>query len=149
LVKRDWQGVALDDLVRAQLEPFLDSAYERLAVQGPALLLMPLAAQELGLALHELATNASKYGALSVPGGKIDIHWTVDGGTASAKRFLMRWRETGGPLVSPPMRTGFGSTVTTSSLSRSFNGQAKLEYSPEGHSWELSAPVGHVIARLP
>jgi PAS domain S-box-containing protein len=145
LVRRDWRGVVLEDLVRAQLEPFLDSAKERLAVDGPVLLLMPIAAQDLGLALHELATNASKYGALSVPAGKIDIRWTIDNGTASGKHFYMTWRESGGPMVSPQVRKGFGFTVTTSSLSRSFNGEAKLDYRPEGLSWELAAPLGQLI----
>jgi PAS domain S-box-containing protein len=148
LVKREWQGVVLEDLVRAQLEPFLDSAKDRLATHGPVLLLMPTAAQELGLALHELATNASKYGALSVAAGKIDIGWTINCGTAGTKRFFMTWRETGGPLVSPPARRGFGSTVTTSSLSRSFNGETKLDYRPEGLSWELAAPIDHLITEV-
>jgi PAS domain S-box-containing protein len=148
LVKRDWQGVVLEDLVRAQLEPFLDRAKKRIAAHGPTLLLMPEAAQDLGLALHELATNASKYGALSVPAGKIDIGWRIDDDTAGAKRFLMTWRETGGPPVRPPNRAGFGSVVITNALSRAFNGEAKLEYNPEGLSWELVAPVGHLFSEV-
>jgi two-component sensor histidine kinase len=149
LVKRKWQGVVLEDLVCAQLEPFLDRSKNRIAAHGPDLLLMPEAAQDLGLALHELATNASKYGALSVPAGKIDIGWTIDDGTEGARRFLMTWRETGGPVVRPPNRTGFGSAVITNALSRAFNGEAKLEYSPQGLSWELAAPVGHLFTEVP
>jgi PAS domain S-box-containing protein len=148
LVKRDWQGVGLEDLVRAQLEPFVDSAGERLEVHGPALLLKPQAAQDLGMALHELATNASKYGALSVATGTIEIAWTVDGRTAEAKRFLMTWRESGGPMVSPPVRTGFGSTVITRTLRSTFKAKAELDYRAEGLSWELTAPMGQLIAEL-
>jgi PAS domain S-box-containing protein len=144
LVNRNWEGVVLEDLVRAQLAPFLDSTMERLAAHGPALLLMPQGAQDLGLALHELATNASKYGALSVANGKIDIGWRIDGG----KRFQMTWRETGGPAVRAPTHKGFGFTVITSTLSRAFNGEARLGYSPEGLTWELAAPIGHVITEL-
>jgi PAS domain S-box-containing protein len=151
LVSRDWQWVALEDLVRAQLEPFLDNAMERLLADGPALLLMPLAAQDLGLALHELATNASKYGALSAPTGKVDISWTVTdyAGAAGAKQFRMTWRESGGPRVSRPVRQGFGSTVITATLARTFNGKAELEYRPEGVSWELTAPLGNPVFIFP
>jgi two-component sensor histidine kinase len=148
LLQRDWQGVVLDDLVRAQLDPFLDSAPQRLAAHGPALLLAPLAVQDLGMALHELATNASKYGALSVPTGKIEIGWTVVDGTADGKRFQMTWRESGGPMVSPPDRRGFGSTVTTQILTATFKGKAELEYRAEGLSWQLTAPMGDLIAEL-
>jgi PAS domain S-box-containing protein len=148
LVKRDWHGVVLEDLVRTQLEPFVESAGERLALHGPTLLLMPQAAQDLGMALHELATNASKYGALSAPTGKIEIGWTVDGGTAKAERFVMTWRESGGPMVSPPLRTGFGSTVITRTLTTTLKGQAELEYRAEGLAWQLTAPVGRLIAEF-
>ena len=146
LVKRDWRWISLKELVRAQLEPFLDNDNERLVAHGPALLLMPLAAQDLGLALHELATNASKYGALSAPTGKVDLGWAVvdDGGAAGAKHFHMAWRESGGPTVSHPVRKGFGSTLVTATLSRTFNGKADLEYRPEGVSWKLTAPMGHL-----
>jgi two-component sensor histidine kinase len=117
-------------------------------VHGPALLLKPQAAQDLGMALHELATNASKYGALSVATGTIEIAWTVDGRAAEAKRFLMTWRESGGPMVSPPLHTGFGSTVITRTLKNTFRGQAEVEYRAEGLSWELTAPMGHLVAEL-
>jgi two-component sensor histidine kinase len=121
LVKHDWQGVSLSDFVQAQIDPFLDSAKERLTAEGPPLVLRPSAAQELGLALHELATNASKYGALSVPTGKIDIGWAIDRGpTNGAMRFHMTWRETGGPSVGHPVSRGFGTTVVTAALSTTF-----------------------------
>jgi PAS domain S-box-containing protein len=150
LVKLDWRWVSLQDLVRAQLEPFLDSAGERLVVRGPALLLMPGGAQDLGLALHELATNASKYGALSAPNGKVDIGWTVvDGPAAGAKHFHMTWRESGGPTVNQPARKGFGSMVITATVSRTFNGKAELEYRPEGVYWELTAPMGSLAFTAP
>jgi two-component sensor histidine kinase len=88
LVKRQLEGVLLENLVPAQFAPFLDRAKERLAAHGPALLLMPEAAQDLWLALYELATNASKYGALSVAAGRIDIDWTIDDeAAAGGKRF--------------------------------------------------------------
>jgi PAS domain S-box-containing protein len=149
LVKHDWQGVRLGDLVQAQLDPFLDSFTGRLTAEGPPLLLRPSAAQELGLALHELATNASKYGALSVPTGKIDIDWAIDcGPTNGANRFHMIWCETGGPGVRPPVSKGFGTAVVTTALSTTFNGEAELDYRPEGLCWELRAPVGGLIQEL-
>jgi two-component sensor histidine kinase len=148
LVRREWRGVDLHELVRGQLEPFLDSAKDRLTANGPILLLTPAAAQELGLALHELATNASKYGALSVPKGKIEVAWKIEDETAASKRLHMTWLESGGPAVNPPIRKGFGFTVTTSSLSRSFKGEAKVHYRHQGVFWELTAPVGNLIAEL-
>jgi two-component sensor histidine kinase len=84
----------------------------------------------------------------SIPTGNIEICWTVDGGTAGAKHFYMRWRESGGPMVSPPVRKGFGSTVITGTLARTLNGKAQLEYRPGGLSWELTAPMGHLIEEL-
>ena len=148
LVERDWRGVLLADLVRAQLEPFLDRADERLAAHGPPLLLVPQGAQDLGLAIHELATNASKYGALSVPGGKIDLGWTIDAAAGGDKSVRIKWREIGGPTVTPPTRKGFGSSVVTGILSRSFKGEAKLNYCASGLSWELVAPIGHLVREV-
>jgi two-component sensor histidine kinase len=109
---------------------------------------MPAAAQELGLALHELATNASKYGALSVPTGRIEIGWTISDWAASTKRFHMTWRESGGPAVQRPIRKGFGSTVIVATLSRTFTGEAELDYRPEGVRWEFTAPMSPLIAEF-
>jgi PAS domain S-box-containing protein len=149
LVERNWHGVALADLVRAQLVPFVDRATERVAVHGPALLLTPMAAQELGLALHELATNAAKYGALSVPAGKIDVGWKIDRNRATGgPGFRMTWCESGGPVVSPPTGKGFGSTTISNTISKSFNGEVKLDYRPEGLCWELAAPIGRIGTEL-
>jgi PAS domain S-box-containing protein len=149
LVERDWRGVALADLVHSQLEPFLDLASDRLTANGPALLLTPKAAQDLGLALHELATNASKFGALSVATGKIEVTWTVDRGGAGTPSFIMTWRETGGPPIGPPIRKGFGSTAITSALSSSYKGKARLDYPSEGLLWEFVAPTGQLLRELP
>jgi len=138
LVKRGWQGVAIDELVQAQLAPFLDEAQKRLAARGPALLLKPEAAQNLGLALHELATNASKYGALSRPTGRIEIGWTIDPDVATRRRFHMSWREIGGPEVMPPKHTGFGHTVIKDTVARALRGEVALEFKPEGFVWRLT-----------
>jgi two-component sensor histidine kinase len=80
--------------------------------------------------------------------GKIEIGWRIDCGAASAKRFHMTWRESGGPMVSPPARKGFGSTVIGGTLTRTFNGKVELAYAPEGLSLELTAPMGDLIAEL-
>jgi PAS domain S-box-containing protein len=109
LVLNEWKGVETADLVRAQLAHFADLIGSRIAMQGPKLRLNPASVQAFGLALHELATNAGKYGALSVDGGRVDVDWRVDGNI-----FAMSWTERNGPPVSPPQRHGFGSTVIAS-----------------------------------
>lgn len=134
LVKGDWRAVSLGDLVHAQLAPFLDNMEERLRVSGSDLSLKPMMAQELGLTLHELATNALKYGALSVPGGRIHVNWSLSG-----EHFLMSWRESGGPPVSPPLRKGFGHMVVQSM--QSMESDVVLEFAPEGVIWRLTAPA--------
>jgi two-component sensor histidine kinase len=136
----------LAGLVRAQLEPLLNRTRARVAAHGPTLLLLPAAAQDLGLALRELGTNASKSGALSVPTGKVDIAWKVDDSQGPAmKRLRLRWCEKGGPPVCAPGWQGFGSTVITSTLGASFKGVAKVDYCPEALSWEPEAPLSHLI----
>ena len=102
LVARNWKGAAMGELVRAQLAPFADEASSRIAMAGPDLELKPDAVHSLTLALHELATNAAKYGALSVPEGRVAIAWELGGGSATAApRFRMSWRESNGPPVTP------------------------------------------------
>jgi PAS domain S-box-containing protein len=139
LVARDWRGASISELVRAQLAPFAEAS-GRIAVTGPDLDLKPDAVQGLTLALHELATNAAKYGALSVPEGRVAIDWSLDEASASEPRFRMSWRETNGPPVNPPTRQGFGHVVISEMVASSLRGQVTLDYAPDGVRWAIDAP---------
>jgi PAS domain S-box-containing protein len=141
LIKREWEGVAIEELVHAQLAPFLDTEHKQLIAHGPALLLKPEAAQNLGLALHELATNASKYGALSHPAGRIKVGWDVTPNPAARRRFHMHWREIGGPEVKPPKHTGFGHAILNNTVAKAMAGEVALKFAPEGFVWQLTAPA--------
>ncbi len=139
LVNQDWRGVSLAELVDAHLKPFAASNRVRLVVEGPRADLGPDAAQSIGLALHELATNASKYGALSVPAGKVTIRWHhVDGDRG---RLRIEWSESGGPPVVEPTRTGFGSIVIQRTVAQSLGGEVTHEYRAEGVFWAIEIPV--------
>jgi two-component sensor histidine kinase len=137
LVDTDWEGVALAALVKHQLSAFVED--QRFAASGPAVLLSPPAVQNIGMALHELATNAVKYGALSETAGHVSILWQVDGG-----RFTMTWTERGGPPVAPPQRRGFGRSVIEDVAASSLGGSARLSFAPEGVSWVLDAPLANL-----
>jgi PAS domain S-box-containing protein len=136
LIRNDWKGVDTGDLVHAQLAHFSDLIGSRIATHGPKLRLSAAAAQAIGLALHELATNAGKYGALSTDKGRVDIRWEADGDT-----FTMSWTERDGPPVAPPKRSGFGSTVIASLAKTAVGGEAQLDYAPLGLVWRLNCPV--------
>ncbi len=111
LVRNEWNGVEIEDLVRAQLALFADLIGSRIGVHGPKLRFKAASAQAIGLALHELATNAGKYGALSTDTGRVDVRWGTSGDI-----FTMSWTERDGPPVSTPKRRGFGTIVTRSTL---------------------------------
>ena len=146
LVARNWKGVAMGELVRAQLAPFADEASSRIAMAGPDLELKPDAVHSLTLALNELATNAAKYGALSVPEGRVAIDWELGGGSATAgPRFRMSWRESNGPPVSQPTRKGFGHVVISQMVASSLRGQVTLDYARDGLSWTIDTPSASVI----
>jgi two-component sensor histidine kinase len=138
LVRNDWQGVDLEDLVRAQLAHFADLVGSRITVQGPKLRLNAAAAQAIGLTLHELATNAGKYGALSTDKGRVDVCWRTDDDTLT-----MSWTERDGPPVSPPERRGFGSTVIASMAKATVGGEVQLDYAPSGLVWRLTCPTAN------
>jgi two-component sensor histidine kinase len=101
-------------------------------------MLTPLAAQYLGMALHELSTNAAKYGSLSGPAGSVSIGWHV-AGAPGGRRFHMSWHEDGGPKVEPPDRTGFGSLVIERMAAEALHGQVTLKFPREGLRWSLDA----------
>src|SRR5262249_30600846 len=119
-----------------------DLVGSRIAVDGPRLRLNAAAAHAVGLALHELATNAAKYGALSVGAGRVDVCWRLDG-----DNFAMGWTERHGPPVSRPARQGFGSAVIDSSAKRTVDGQVQLDYAPSGLVWHLTCPAANALER--
>src|SRR6185312_13671571 len=97
LIEQDWKGASLDKLIEVQLAPFVGTDTVRVETVGPPVTLAAGAVQTLGLALHELATNASKYGALSVPGGRVVLSWSFGNESSAPESFRMEWREQGGP----------------------------------------------------
>jgi PAS domain S-box-containing protein len=140
LVRNEWNGVEIEDLVRAQLAHFADLVGSRIAMHGPGLRLNPASAQAIGLALHELATNAGKYGSLSTDAGRVDVSWGSDGDTLT-----MSWTEREGPLVSAPKRRGFGTIVMETMAERSVDGKVDLDYAPSGLTWRLACPAANAL----
>jgi PAS domain S-box-containing protein len=140
LTRNEWKGVDLEELVRAQLAHFADIVGSRIVVHGQKLHLNAGAAQAIGLALHELATNAGKYGALSLDAGSVDVGWQLDGDV-----FAMNWTERNGPPVSPPERRGFGSTVVDVMAKRTVGGEVELDYAPSGLAWRLTCPAANAL----
>ncbi|TKA95021.1 PAS domain S-box protein [Cereibacter changlensis] len=130
-------------VVASALLPHLDESSDGFHIEGPALKLTPSAATSLSLALHELATNALKHGALSVPGGRVEVLWSIEGGNnESLLRFS--WRESGGPRVSRPTRRGFGTRLIERGLALELGGTAHLDYLPEGLTFMLEVDVDKI-----
>lgn len=138
LVKDNWNGAPFGDLLAAQLKPFGEVNQGRIDAAGPPLILKANAVQYLGLALHELATNASKHGALSRIKGQVSIRWLLNEQT---QRIHLRWRESGGPVVAPPRRRGFGHVVIERIVPRALEGSSSLDFLPEGVSWTFEFPA--------
>jgi PAS domain S-box-containing protein len=143
LVKNQWKGVSVSDLVRAQLTPFTDLIGTRVLMDGPPAHLSSGAAQGIGMALHELATNAAKYGALSSANGRVRINW--DTVSTPEPLFTMQWLEEDGPAVVPPNRKGFGHMVIERMAADSVDGKVEIEYRESGVHWKLSAPLSKLI----
>ncbi|MGA2999694.1 sensor histidine kinase [Bradyrhizobium sp.] len=145
LARGDWRGSSLRELIEFQLAPFIDRSSSQLEIRGPEVNLVADASQAIGLALHELATNAVKHGALSSSHGRLSISWTVDQ-TPSAGRLKLDWRERGGPVVTTPKQKGFGHVVIKSMIEQAVRGNVELDFAKEGLHWSLQAP-GSVFLR--
>lgn len=144
LVKNEWRGVDLHELTRSQLAHFRDLFGSRIRVDGRPAMVKPSASQAIGMALHELATNAGKYGALSTDHGTAHISFGVTRENGAA-RFEMAWRESGGPPVVVPKRHGFGHMVIVQMVKHALGGQVALDYAPGGVVWEIRAPLDNVV----
>ena len=135
-----WEGAALHDLVDIAMEPFEGGAAKRFTIVGANLRLSPRVTLSLAIALHELATNAVKYGAFSNDAGRITIGWTV-AGEAPNHRLVLHWREHDGPTVRPPTRKGFGSWVIERGLAHQLGGKVTLEYASGGVACTIDIPA--------
>lgn len=144
LVENEWRGVDLASLVRSQLAHVESLIGTRIHIQGPPLSLSAAAAQALGMAFYELATNAAKYGALSNLSGTVEVGWNVAGGN-DGQLVEIHWMERDGPRVTPPMRRGFGHTVVVNMVEYALGGDVALDYATAGIAWRLVAPADQVL----
>jgi PAS domain S-box-containing protein len=140
LAQSRWQGADLARLVDEELAPYRTGEGERVAVGGPDVSLEPRAAQTLALALHELSTNAAKYGALSVISGRVSLRWELQD-----ENLVLSWTETGAPAVQSPAEPGFGIRVISTSVERQLDGEAGFDWRPEGLHCRLVVPCGDRI----
>lgn len=136
LLSGGFQGARVAEIVRLECEGFSD----RITAAGSGIMMNRKVAQTFALAVHELATNATKYGALSVPEGHVDVSWTTEGEGTGA-RFKFEWRELGGPPVAPPSRQGFGTLLLTKAVAQDFGCSPQVSYAPEGLVYAIDAPA--------
>ena len=146
LLEREWQGTDLLELVRHEMRPFTG----RVSVTGPTVILNPQAAQNFALALHELTTNAAKYGALSVASGRVGIEWSVDppgeGATHPGDRFTFQWQEQGGPAITKPAQKGFGSTVLEQVMSQYADLEPRIDFARDGLTYRVTGRLEPLAA---
>jgi two-component sensor histidine kinase len=135
-VQSRWAGAELRTLVTQELSPYCCKAEGHVRIDGPAVMLEPNAAQTIAISLHELATNAAKYGSLSAADGRVEITWsrTADG------RLSLRWVESGGPPVTPPTHHGFGTRVMENIIASQLKGEVRFDWRDQGLSCEIALP---------
>lgn len=139
-----WQGADLAKLVNEEMAPYRSRESERVITSGPPLLLRPSTAQAFALVLHELATNAAKYGALSELSGQISVTWEL-----TDSSLILRWSEIGGPPANPPLKSGFGTRVVGATIERQLQGKALFHWRSEGLECILTVPRAHATEHLP
>ena len=142
LTRSNWSAADLDTLLQEILEPFAEAGSGRVTIAGPAVTLLPRSALILSMMLHELATNAAKYGALSASAGRLDIGWTI-GGEEMERRLRLTWQESGGPAVQKPTHKGFGSRLIEHGTRGDLRGTATIDYNPSGVRcvFDIAAPA--------
>jgi PAS domain S-box-containing protein len=140
LTREKWEGAPLTDIVERAIAPYRGDKSDRFIVEGPGLRVSPRFALALAMALHELCTNAVKYGALSNDKGKVTIAWSI-AARESNPELKMRWSEKGGPRVAPPSRRGFGSRMIERGLANDLRGEAKIDFAETGVICSIVAPL--------
>ncbi len=141
LVYGDWRGVDLRTLITTQTAPYTEG---RIEISGPPVLLQPPAAQALGLAFHELSTNAARHGSLSQQSGAVKVEWTVE--ERNGERMLeLSWSEAHGPVVAAPANTSFGTTILKRATEDALDGTVTIDYAAGGLRWTVAAPAREVV----
>ncbi|HET9354742.1 MAG TPA: HWE histidine kinase domain-containing protein, partial [Sphingomicrobium sp.] len=145
LIHRGWSGASMSEIVGSQLGSVRDLIGGRITLDGPGeIVIRPRAAEALGLAFHELVTNAVKYGALSNSSGEVALSWAEDE-TGDEPGFRIEWRESGGPPVTPPARSGFGTVLIDRNVRAALGATIGLDFAPTGLVWTVAAPLGRVV----
>ena len=143
LVRESWHGASLREIVQAQLAGYMGGSEGRVEIDGDPVALKPEAAQNLGLALHELAVNAAKFGALSVSGGRVSIDWSRHDNAID-----LNWRERNGPKVKARRKRGFGSMVIERNLARALDAKVEMTFGPDGLHCHIVIPAGQILPAL-
>jgi two-component sensor histidine kinase len=140
LTQESWEGAPLRQIINEAAAPHGALARDRFDIEGPEVWLTPKRALALALALHELCTNAMKYGALSNDEGRVRIEWTV-ASTDGARELRMHWTEMDGPRVTPPRKRGFGSRLIEHGLGQDLGGEVRIDFASTGVTCSISAPL--------
>jgi two-component sensor histidine kinase len=141
LLQANWKSARLREILNKAIEPFDSKTPSRFVVQSSNFEIAASAAVPLAMAINELCTNAAKYGALSKPGGRIDITAEID---EQQNQFCLRWKEVDGPLVRPPTRRGFGTRLIQQSFANQLNGAVRLSFDPSGVTCEIDVPLAAI-----
>ncbi len=148
LTRASWESASLREVIEQAISPYQSDSADRFGVEGREVRLAPKPALAIAMGLHELCTNAAKYGALSRPEGRISIAWTVEG-TDLAAQLRLCWQEQGGPVVQEPRRKGFGSLLVEKLLAADLDGTVVLAYARDGVRCSITAPLRGSAAHLP
>jgi two-component system CheB/CheR fusion protein len=145
LSRESWTEIPLRDVLLEEVRPFVAAASNNVSLAGAPILLKPRGALALGMVVHELVTNAVKYGALSVPDGKVAIEWDVESRDGT-EQLVWKWSELDGPPIAPPDRKGFGLSMIERSLRHELKGEAIIAFEPEGVRATIAIPLEPGIA---
>ncbi|MFL6828002.1 MAG: sensor histidine kinase [Bradyrhizobium sp.] len=149
LIKNQWQSVDLSMLICAQLAHLEDLVGQRIIITGPPIRVAASAAQAIGMAVHELTTNAVKHGALSGHTGRVNMGWQIVSGEGGQRQFVMAWQESSGPPVQMPSHQGFGSKVIKSMVELSLDGEVRIDFAPSGLRWQVECPAAKICEADP
>ena len=141
VARRRWAEVSLEEVVRQELEPHLLGREDGIVIEGPSTLLPAKAALALGMVVHELATNAVKYGALSAAAGRVAVKWQVESNGSATPGLVLRWEESNGPATKTPERKGFGTELVEREIRGELRGQVAFDFAPTGLQATISVPL--------